>query len=184
MIFDQATPQILIPQLTTPQLLISQLPSILASLTALLGVLFGGWKIHKDNMSIAEKASAERAKVADTTIAAAQAAASTTIAATNELKDKMAIVATKAEQAKVAAAVTQVTTAKKLDVIHTLVNGEKGLALKVGADALEKLAAITNDPKDVEDARQARLLFNAHSYVAEKKLPAPMPTAELKDLAK
>jgi hypothetical protein len=49
---------------------------------------------------------------------------------------------------------------EKLDKIHGIVNSSHSAALGVGATALERVAAITKDPKDVELAKAARALSN------------------------
>lgn len=55
----------------------------------------------------------------------------------------------------------------KLNQIHTFVNSEYGEALKLAAEALERVAILTNNPKDIEKAEEARATSNEH----EKKIP-------------
>ena len=51
---------------------------------------------------------------------------------------------------------------KKLDTIHKFVNSEYGIALRLGASALERLAAITKSPDDAKQAKLARLMADDH----------------------
>lgn len=50
----------------------------------------------------------------------------------------------------------------RLDSIHKLVNSEYATALRTGAAALERIAAITKDSGDIEQAKTARKLSNDH----------------------
>lgn len=56
----------------------------------------------------------------------------------------------------------QMRQAKVSKEIHVLVNSERGVALKVGALALARVAALTKDPQDLLAARAAMVLYNTH----------------------
>lgn len=58
-------------------------------------------------------------------------------------------------------------TGAKLDIIHMLVNSEYAIALRVGADALERIASMTRDPIDIGKARIARRLSDEHDRKQE-----------------
>lgn len=53
-------------------------------------------------------------------------------------------------------------TERRLDDIHKLVNSEYAISLRVGAAALERIAAITKDPHDIQQARAARQMSKDH----------------------
>jgi len=68
----------------------------------------------------------------------------------------------------------------QLDKIHSVVNGRYGEALAIGANALEKLAALTKDPADIAAAQHARgMASNAVSQLPASVSPPglPMPAA-------
>ena len=67
-----------------------------------------------------------------------------------------------ADEVKETLAVSGEATIKKLDDIHKLVNSEYAIALRVGAAALERIAASSMDPKDLQEAQAARKLSIDH----------------------
>jgi len=66
------------------------------------------------------------------------------------------------QEVKITLAETGAQTNKKLDAIHTLVNSEYGIALRAGATALEKIAAMTKTADDIESAKVARQMADDH----------------------
>ena len=62
--------------------------------------------------------------------------------------------------------------AKKMDVITDVVNGRHGEVLRVAATALERVAVLTGNPGDVDNAKVAREMSDAHALqfpLGEKK---------------
>lgn len=64
--------------------------------------------------------------------------------------------------AKNTLALTTATQSKQLSDIHKLVNSEYAVSLRVGATALERVAAITKDPEDLAQAKIARQMSVDH----------------------
>jgi len=75
----------------------------------------------------------------------------------------------KVEEVKVDLAKNNATQEEKLgkiaetgEKVHTLVNSNMGVQLKLTLVALERVAALTNDPEDIKAAEQAKQLLYAH----------------------
>jgi hypothetical protein len=62
----------------------------------------------------------------------------------------------------------------KLTAVHTLVNSEHGTALKLAATALAKVAALTKDPGDLQQAADAKAMADEHDR--NQAAAAPVPT--------
>ncbi len=51
---------------------------------------------------------------------------------------------------------------RKLDEIHALVNSDMAKQKKLAVRQAERIAALTKDPKDVELAKEAKILYDEH----------------------
>jgi hypothetical protein len=78
--------------------------------------------------------------------------------------------------AKAAATATSLDT--KLTAVHTLVNSEHGTALKLAATALAKVAALTKDPGDMQQAADAKAMADEHDR--NQLAAAPQPAKDVK----
>lgn len=87
----------------------------------------------------------------------------------NETSDKVADAADKVAEVKVDLAKTSAITEKKLDKIeetgekvHTLVNSNMGVQLKLNAALASRIAEMTKDPEDIKAAALAQTLLHEH----------------------
>jgi len=74
------------------------------------------------------------------------------------------------KEVKETLAVNGETTAKKLDTIHTLVNGNMGVQLQLNMTVTRRLAQVTNDAIDIEAANLAEEMFRKHQATEVKSL--------------
>jgi len=70
--------------------------------------------------------------------------------------------AVKVEEAKVTLADNTAATSDKLNEIHTLVNNDHGVSLRLAASALQRVADLTQRTEDQELANQARRMSDEH----------------------
>jgi len=70
--------------------------------------------------------------------------------------------AVKVEEAKVTLADNTAVTAGKLNEIHTLVNNDHGVSLRLAASALQRVADLTKRTEDQELANQAKRMSDEH----------------------
>jgi phosphoenolpyruvate carboxylase len=97
------------------------------------------------------------------------------MAVVNVVIGKMA--ATKVEEAKTTLAANTAVQSQKLTEIHTLVNNDHGVSLRLAASALQRVADLTNRGEDQAIADEAKRMSDEHDS-KQRVIDAEKPKIE------